>query len=251
MTTARHLPSHHCTPYPEVTRSPIPRRTALPTSTPARSAALGIGVIGSAAPDAELAANVSQALSRCAVRPSVGRRGRQQARATAPLIEIAATALGFTQLLADAMACRDGSLIVRRPRRHRASCWPRWAPAGRPAACPPTINPKSTSASAPVTLTSPATTGVGDRPTFSWDAVNGAANYSLAVLSSDDIPLWAWLGTTTDVILGGWSEPPPPEAPGALCHDAEQMVRRRIRRQRHTDSPTATSARSPPNNFDL
>ena len=46
--------------------------------------------------------------------------------------------------------------------------------------------------------------------------MNGAANYSLAVLSSDDIPLWAWLGTTTDVILGGWSEPPPPEAPGPL-----------------------------------
>jgi hypothetical protein len=68
-----------------------------------------------------------------------------------------------------------------------------------------------------VVLVAPATaTAAGARPTFSWEAVPGAASYLLAVLSADDVPLWAWTGTTTEVVLGGWVEPPPLDAPGPL-----------------------------------
>ena len=67
-----------------------------------------------------------------------------------------------------------------------------------------------------VTLVAPATTGAGTRPAFSWEPVPGAASYTLAVLSTDDVPLWAWYGTATEIILGGWPTPPVPAAPGPL-----------------------------------
>jgi hypothetical protein len=69
---------------------------------------------------------------------------------------------------------------------------------------------------ASVTLLSPATTGAGERPAFSWVAVDGAASYALAVVTTEDEPLWAWQGAETEVILGGWSTPPPAEAFGPL-----------------------------------
>jgi hypothetical protein len=69
---------------------------------------------------------------------------------------------------------------------------------------------------ADVTLVAPATTGAGTRPAFSWQPVPGGASYTLAVLSTDDVPLWAWYGTATEVILGGWPELPVPAAPGPL-----------------------------------
>ena len=69
---------------------------------------------------------------------------------------------------------------------------------------------------APVTLLSPATTGAGERPAFTWMAVGGATSYALAVVTTADEPLWAWQGAATEVILGGWSTPPPAEAFGPL-----------------------------------
>ena len=51
---------------------------------------------------------------------------------------------------------------------------------------------------------------------FSWVAVDGAASYALAVVTTEDEPLWAWQGAETEVILGGWSTPPPAEAFGPL-----------------------------------
>ncbi len=71
-------------------------------------AALGIGVIGSAAPDAELAANVSQALFD-ALSAHLSAAAAANNKGDCTLIEIAATALGFTQLLADAIACATGA----------------------------------------------------------------------------------------------------------------------------------------------
>jgi hypothetical protein len=69
---------------------------------------------------------------------------------------------------------------------------------------------------APVTLLAPATTGAGDRPAFRWEAVEGAASYALAVVTAADEPLWAWQGAAAEVILGGWSTPPPADAFGPL-----------------------------------
>jgi hypothetical protein len=69
---------------------------------------------------------------------------------------------------------------------------------------------------APLALLAPATAGAGDRPAFSWEAVEGAASYALAILTVEDEPIWAWTGTVTEVILGGWSAPPSPEAFGPL-----------------------------------
>ena len=69
---------------------------------------------------------------------------------------------------------------------------------------------------APVVLRTPDVAAAGDRPAFSWDAVDGAASYMLAVLTAEGEPLWAWSGAETTVILGGWPEPPIAEAPGPL-----------------------------------
>jgi hypothetical protein len=69
---------------------------------------------------------------------------------------------------------------------------------------------------ATVTLLSPATTDAGERPAFSWVPVDTAASYALAVVTTADEPLWAWHGAATEVILGGWSAPPPAEAFGPL-----------------------------------
>jgi hypothetical protein len=77
---------------------------------------------------------------------------------------------------------------------------------------------------APVTLLAPATTGAGERPAFRWDPVDGATSYAVAVITANE-PLWAWQGTTTEVILGGWGTPPPAEAFGPLLlGDADWFV---------------------------
>jgi hypothetical protein len=69
---------------------------------------------------------------------------------------------------------------------------------------------------APVTLLAPATTDAGERPTFMWETVEGAASYALAVLTNAGEPLWAWQGAATEIILGGWNSPPPADAFGPL-----------------------------------
>jgi hypothetical protein len=48
----------------------------------------------------------------------------------------------------------------------------------------------------------------GPRPHFSWDAVDGAASYSVVVQDLKGRPLWAWRGVETSVFLGGVVEPP-------------------------------------------
>ncbi len=68
---------------------------------------------------------------------------------------------------------------------------------------------------ADVELLTPATEAAGDRPAFSWTAVDGAVSYSLSVLT-EGVPIWAWQGTGTEVILGGWPVQPVPVAPGPL-----------------------------------
>lgn len=69
---------------------------------------------------------------------------------------------------------------------------------------------------APLPLIAPAVTEAGQRPTFTWEPVAGAAAYTLAVVTDTGEPLWAWQGPETTVIIGGWPETPPPEAPGPL-----------------------------------
>ena len=41
------------------------------------------------------------------------------------------------------------------------------------------------------------------RPAFTWAAAPGAASYQLAVQSADGVPVWAWSGDETSVVLGG------------------------------------------------
>lgn len=68
----------------------------------------------------------------------------------------------------------------------------------------------------PVLLTAPTVAAAGERPAFAWEPVDGAALYTLAIVADSGEPLWAWQGPETAVILGGWIEVPPPEAPGPL-----------------------------------
>lgn len=84
-----------------------------------------------------------------------------------------------------------------------------------PAGPVPPIGPLESSL-ADVVVTGPAATAAGVRPTFSWEPVDGAARYTLAVLTGANQPLWAWDGAATSVILGGWPSAPPAEAPGPL-----------------------------------
>ena len=68
----------------------------------------------------------------------------------------------------------------------------------------------------PVQLLEPATAAAGNRPTFRWAAVDGATTYLLAIIDSANQPVWAWQGAATEVVLGGWDETPPDDAPGPL-----------------------------------
>jgi hypothetical protein len=70
-------------------------------------AALRIGVIGAAAPDPELAAQVSQALFD-ALSAHLSGAVAANNKTDCVIIYLAAEALGFTQLLADAQACATG-----------------------------------------------------------------------------------------------------------------------------------------------
>lgn len=53
-----------------------------------------------------------------------------------------------------------------------------------------------------VVITSPRS-AVGDRPTFAWESVEGAVEYSLLVTEANTgRAVWAWRGTDTSVPLG-------------------------------------------------
>jgi hypothetical protein len=67
---------------------------------------------------------------------------------------------------------------------------------------PAVTSPLADRGVAALALTSP-TTGIGERPTFTWQAVEGADVYVVSITGADGTPLWAWRGTTTDVALGG------------------------------------------------
>jgi hypothetical protein len=53
------------------------------------------------------------------------------------------------------------------------------------------------------------------RPVFSWDAAGGS-RFELVVRTPDGAPLWAWTGTTTNVVLGGVERPAGAEGPTLL-----------------------------------
>jgi len=55
----------------------------------------------------------------------------------------------------------------------------------------------------------PSESDAGDVPLFRWEAVEGAAEYSLAVRGPDG-PLWAWRGTGTQIYFGGLPFERPP-----------------------------------------
>ena len=55
----------------------------------------------------------------------------------------------------------------------------------------------------------------GDRPRFTWTAVDGATEYTLVVQNLRGRPYWAWRGGETTVFLGGIDEPSS-DAPGPL-----------------------------------
>src|SRR5688572_30456268 len=55
----------------------------------------------------------------------------------------------------------------------------------------------------------------GDRPRFTWTAVDGAIEYTLVVQNLRGRPYWAWRGVETTVFLGGIDEPSG-DAPGPV-----------------------------------
>ncbi|MEX0665490.1 MAG: hypothetical protein WD598_12085 [Acidimicrobiia bacterium] len=52
-----------------------------------------------------------------------------------------------------------------------------------------------------------ATARAGDRPRFTWAAVDDATEYTLVVQNLRGRPYWAWRGVETTVFLGGVDEP--------------------------------------------
>jgi hypothetical protein len=48
------------------------------------------------------------------------------------------------------------------------------------------------------------TEGVGERPDFAWEPVDGASAYKITVLAPDGSFYWGWLGPETSVPLGGF-----------------------------------------------
>jgi hypothetical protein len=53
-----------------------------------------------------------------------------------------------------------------------------------------------------IEVLSPAGSGVGDAPLFSWDPVDGATRYFVSVLGPEG-PLWGWQGEETQIYFGG------------------------------------------------
>jgi hypothetical protein len=64
----------------------------------------------------------------------------------------------------------------------------------------------------------------GERPRFTWTAVDGATEYTLVVQNLRGRPYWAWRGAETRVFLGGIDEPSG-DAPGpVLAKPAQWQV---------------------------
>lgn len=58
-----------------------------------------------------------------------------------------------------------------------------------------------------IVLSAPEATGAGPSPTFAWEAVPGAVEYRLSILTTDG-PIWGWSGDATSVVYGGYSAAP-------------------------------------------
>lgn len=50
--------------------------------------------------------------------------------------------------------------------------------------------------------------GVGTWPTLAWEPVDGAERYRVTVYADGDGAYWAWTGSATEVVLGGFATAP-------------------------------------------
>lgn len=77
----------------------------------------------------------------------------------------------------------------------------------------PTASPTASQTAAPgpswldvglpaIELTTPHEGG-GDRPVLSWQPVDGAASYTLVLRDGNGRTYWSWIGTATEVPVGG------------------------------------------------
>lgn len=55
----------------------------------------------------------------------------------------------------------------------------------------------------PIAQTTP-TSGNEPRPLLAWEALDGAATYTVVVFDADGNPWWSWQGDATEVYLGGF-----------------------------------------------
>jgi hypothetical protein len=61
--------------------------------------------------------------------------------------------------------------------------------------------------------------GVGLRPRFEWQTINGAAHYGIIILDPKGSPYWGWRGEKPWVYLGGIDEPLPEINEGPILID--------------------------------
>jgi hypothetical protein len=66
-----------------------------------------------------------------------------------------------------------------------------------------------------IALTTPQE-GVGPKPQFAWQPVEGAARYVLVVYTAEREPYWAWEGSANTVYLGGGASAPAPDSAGPV-----------------------------------
>ncbi len=60
--------------------------------------------------------------------------------------------------------------------------------------------------------------GVGPFPTLEWQAVPDAHRYHVSVIDGDGRATWAWTTSDTQVVLGGFEEPPEEHVRGPRLH---------------------------------
>ena len=68
------------------------------------------------------------------------------------------------------------------------------------------------------------TEGVGVKPLFEWQAVDGAAWYGLSLRTSTGETYWAWMGPQTSIFLGGVSDQPRENSAGPVLEDGMQWA---------------------------
>lgn len=71
---------------------------------------------------------------------------------------------------------------------------------------------------AEIVLTTPSE-GVGQRPLFEWQPVDGTIRYALVVYNAKGKAYWAWEGKETSVYLGGGQTRPPDESVGPVLQE--------------------------------